>query len=97
MTPAAAALHAGCSCSPTHPAAERQPRSADVSFERLTGVDVCTYCVLLDSASSHWQSLGLSSWVLADCAQKIGIPDYPVRVKPDVTRDATSGIYTAAH
>ena len=35
--------------------------------------------------------------LLADCAQKIGIPDYPVRVKPDVTRDATSVIYTAAH
>ena len=33
--------------------------------------------------------------LLADCAQEIGIPrlpDYPVCVKPDVTRDAASSI-----
>ena len=70
MTPAAAALHAGCSCSPTHPAAERQPRlmSALNALPASTSARIVCY-----SATGHCvQSLGLSSWLTA--LKKLGYP-----------------------
>ena len=86
LTPAAAVLHAGSGCSSpsTHPTAERRPQlmSALIALPSMSARTVY-----------YWTGRQVTGpRLLGDCAKKIGIPDYPVCVKPDVTRDAASSI-----